>query len=178
MKRFLVLLFAVASLLVSYANVASCSPPPTGRQTDLSDIVEALAADGNTNPSAADIREAIAAEKDFLRTGPRLFSMADAQRESARTGKPVLCWMGSHIFASAKARERSEESADTTIQAAMDTDGETRDAKGNPLPRLRVKFSDRNYTPDAKVAFIPASKLDNGSVKKILAFTRGGSDKR
>ena len=121
------------------------------------------------------IREALRAEKEFKRTGPQLFTMDEANELSKKTGKPVLCWMGPHVFANAKARERSLALADTTIQAVMDSDGETRDAKGNPLPTHRVKFTDNGfYSKDSKVAFIPVAKLDAGSDKKILAFTRGG----
>ena len=121
------------------------------------------------------IREALKEETKFKRIGPELFTMEEANELSKKTGKPVLCWMGPHVFANAKARERSLALADTTIQAVMDSDGETRDAKGNPLPLHRVKFTDNGfYSKDSKVAFIPVAKLDKDSDKKILAFTRGG----
>lgn len=112
-------------------------------------------------------------ELEFLATGPRLFTMDDALKVSAKTGKPVVCWMGKHIFADKRAREASLALGDTTIQATMDTDGETHNAKGEPLPPLRVKFSSGNYEPTAKVAYIPVSKLTKDSPAKILKFVRG-----
>lgn len=116
-------------------------------------------------------------ELDFLANGPKLFPMDVALKVSAKTGKPVVCWMGPHIFASAKARAASEALGDTTIQAVMDTDGETVGIDGKAIPVHRVKFSSGNYAPTAKVGYIPVAKLTEESPAKILAFARGASQR-
>lgn len=149
--------------------------PDGGRGWELPPMIRRTPAQEELPADVDALREALRAEREFKRTGPELFTMEEANALSKKTGKPVLCWMGPHVFANAKARERSLALADTTIQAVMDTDGETRDAKGNPLPMHRVKFTDNGfYSKDSKVAFIPVAKLDKDSDKKILAFTRGG----
>jgi hypothetical protein len=109
------------------------------------------------------------AEKDFLANGPRLFTMEEALKESARTGRPTICWMGKHLFANESARKLSRELGETTIQAAMDTDGTEYDSVG-----FRVKFSDNNYQ-EGKTYYIRLANMDRaGTAEKILATTRGG----
>src|SRR4051812_22464561 len=84
-------------------------------------------------------------ELAFLKDGPRLYPMAQALELSKETGKPVVCWMGRHLFADPRARKLSSELGETTIQAAMDADGTEYDKLG-----FRVKFSSGNYAPEAK----------------------------
>jgi hypothetical protein len=121
-------------------------------------------------------------ELDFLANGPRLYPMDKALELSKQTGKPVVCWMGRHLFADASARRLSRELGETTIQAAMDDDGETGKVDprtGNRIPEHRVKFSSSNYQPTAlsgplKTAYIPLEKMDRpGAAERILAFARG-----
>lgn len=160
MKTFLVMI-----VFGAFAAAQACDELP--QQQRSAPTVKQEQADLDT------LRDALRAEQDFKENGPRLFSMDDALVLSKKTGKPVVCWMGPHIFANAKARAVSRELGETTIQAVMDTDGETHDSSGKPLPLHRVKFSNGSYGKDARVAFIPASKLTTESGKKILAFTRG-----
>jgi|SRR5262245_1427418 len=109
-------------------------------------------------------------EMKFLAEGPRLYSMERAQELSRATGKPVVCWMGKHLFADERARRLSQELADTTIQAAMDRDGTPYDAVGP-----RVKFSSSNYADDAKTYFIRLDNFDKpGQAERILRASRGG----
>jgi hypothetical protein len=109
-------------------------------------------------------------EADFLKTGPKLYTMDQALKVSQETGKPVVCWMGKHLFANESARKLSRELGETTIQAAMDTDGTEYDSVG-----FRVKFSDGNYKDTAKTYFIRLSNMDKpGQAEKILAVSRGG----
>ena len=109
------------------------------------------------------------AEAAFLKNGPKLYTMADALKQSEKTGLPVVCWMGKHLFANPEARRLSSELGETTIQAAMDTDGTEFDRVG-----FRVKFSDNNYA-DGKTFYIPLARFgDAGTAERILAKVRGG----
>jgi len=128
----------------------------------------------NTKTLIAPTASTSQAELDFLANGPKLFPMDKAIELSRATGKPVVCWMGQHIFANEKARAASTALGETTIQAAMDSDGETIGGNGEALPTLRVKFSSGNYAANSKIAYIPVSKLNEDSPAKILAFARGG----
>ena len=123
--------------------------------------------------SAADSPEA-----QFLKDGPKLYTMDEALKESAKTGKPVLCWMGPHLFAEADARQLSKSLGTTTLQAAMDSDGEEGkiDPKtGKPIPVFRVKFSTNNYK-DGETIYVPLSRMSEpGMAEKILAKVRGGN---
>ncbi len=110
------------------------------------------------------------AEAAFLKNGPTLYTMDEALKVSEQTGKPVVCWMGKHLFANPEARRLSSELGETTIQAAMDTDGTEYDRVG-----FRVKFSDGNYKDTAKTFYIPLNKFDRaGTAERILATARGG----
>lgn len=112
-------------------------------------------------------------EADFLANGPRLYSMEKALELSKATGKPVVCWMGKHLFANESARKLSQELAETTIQAAMDKDNTPYDKIG-----FRVKYSSNNYADNQQVYFTPLAKFDDpGRAEKILALARGGKAK-
>lgn len=108
-------------------------------------------------------------EAAFLKTGPTLYTMDKALEVSKATGKPVVCWMGKHLFADERARRLSAELGETTIQAAMDADGTEYDRAG-----FRVKFSDGNYRESAKTYFIRLANFKAGTAEKILAVSRGG----
>ena len=109
------------------------------------------------------------AELEFLRNGPRLYPMDKALELSKETGKPVVCWMGKGLFKNEAARKLSSELGETTIQAAMDTDGTEYDRVG-----FRVKFSTNNYADTAKVYFVPLARFNEpGMAEKILAKARG-----
>lgn len=109
------------------------------------------------------------AEREFLKDGPTLYTMDKALEMSKVTGKPVVCWMGQHLFANAEARRLSSSLAATTIQAAMDSDGTEYDRVG-----FRVKFSTNNYK-DGTTFYVPLSRFDEpGMAEKILAKARGG----
>jgi hypothetical protein len=110
------------------------------------------------------------AELAFLRDGPKLYTMDKALELSKETGKPVVCWMGRHLFADERARKLSAELGETTIQAAMDADGTEYDRVG-----LRVKFSSNQYAGDQQTYFIRLANFDKpGTAEKILAVSRGG----
>lgn len=110
------------------------------------------------------------AEAEFLANGPKLYTMDAALAKSAETGKPVVCWMGKGLFKNEAARRLSTELGETTIQAAMDTDGTEYDAIG-----FRVKFSTNNYK-DGKTIYVPLRRFDEpGMAEKILAKVRGGN---
>jgi hypothetical protein len=112
---------------------------------------------------------ATAEELAFLKNGPRLYTMDKALEISKATGKPVVCWMGQHLFADERARKLSESLGETTIQAAMDKDGTEYDAVG-----FRVKFSSNNYQGDQKTYFIRLANFDKPGVKEsILSHSRG-----
>lgn len=119
------------------------------------------------------VSELTEGEADFLANGPRLYSMDKALALSKETGKPVVCWIGKHIFADEKARTVSAELGKTTIQAVMDDDGISIDRDGKRIPANRVKFSSNNYTGNSQTAYIPVSKLGAKSGSKILQFIRG-----
>lgn len=109
------------------------------------------------------------AEQDFLKNGPKLYTMEKALELSKATGKPVVCWMGEHLFANESARRLSTELGETTIQATMDSDGTEYDRVG-----FRVKFSDNGYK-DGKTYFIRLANFDKPrTAETILAVSRGG----
>jgi hypothetical protein len=156
MKKFVLMVVAVAVSFV-WAGLVGYADPP--------------------NPAEApNVSTATAEELEFLATGPRLYPMDKAVELSRQTGKPVVCWMGRHLFADERARALSKSLGDTTIQAAMDDDGETgkKDPRtGARIPEHRVKFSDSNYGAGAKTAYIPLDKFDRpDTAERILAFTR------
>lgn len=125
--------------------------PPAARQSELRETAE---------------------ETQFLATGPRLYPMDKALQLSKATGKPVICWMGKHLFSDPRARELSGNSilTENTIQAVMDGDGTPYDAIG---PRL--KFTNGNYGPDSKTFYVKLADFDKaGKAEAILAATRGG----
>lgn len=145
-------------------------------------VKEAIATSQYTPISERVNREALpseltAEETDFLVNGPRLYPMDKALALSRETGKPVVCWMGKHIFADAKARKASLALGDTTIQAAMDDDGIPIDRDGKDLTKMgpRVKFSTSNYSKDAQTAYIQVKNLNDESPAKILRFVRGNT---
>jgi hypothetical protein len=113
-------------------------------------------------------------EAAFLKDGPKLYTMDAALVESAKTGKPVVCWMGKHLFADERARALSKSLGDTTIQAAMDSDG----SKDDQVAPLRVKFSNNGYKDAAKTFYIPVGQFaDPWVAETILSYSRGGSGK-
>lgn len=109
-------------------------------------------------------------ELNFLANGPRLYPMDKAVELSKATGKPVVCWMGKHLFSDPRARDLSNRLKDTTIQAAMDGDGTAYDRVG---PRL--KFSSTNYADDAKTYYVKLANFDkDGQAERVLHLARGG----
>jgi hypothetical protein len=181
MKKFLAVLSVLA---LSVVTLYACDPNPAPQApSQLPPSLRTPApapAPTYQAPAPAAIQESRTsqAELDFLATGPRLYPMDKAIQLSRQTGKPVVCWMGKHLFANEQARHLSKELGETTIQAAMDDDGETGKVDprtGKRIPELRVKFSSSNYAPEAKTAYIPLEKFDRaGTAEKILAFARGG----
>lgn len=117
------------------------------------------------------------AEQEFLKNGPKLYTMADALKKSEETGLPVACWMGRHLFADPGARAFSKRMAATTIQAAMDSDGEEGKIDprtGKAIPTLRLKFSDNGYKSQDAL-YIPLARFNEpGITEKVLATMRGG----
>jgi hypothetical protein len=185
MKRFplLACLMVLAILfLVSAAPAQDCRPggfslQPASVQPIRLPAAQVRVPQAELIPGDVDVlREALRAEQEFKRNGPQLFTMDDALVLQAKTGKPVVCWMGKHLFASAKARAESLKLADTTIQAVMDGDGTegTLGSDGKVIPVHRVKFSDGGYRENARTAYIPLNKFDENTATKILQFTRGG----
>jgi hypothetical protein len=153
------LIAAIAFILVGSVGLAQCQTVPAGPPR----------AKAAPSLSVEKVQtELTEAEAKFLADGPRLYPMDKALALSAETGKPVVCWMGKHIFADDKARAASLALADTTIQAAMDSDGTAYDRVGP-----RVKFSNTNYKDDATTYFVPVAKLSETFPKKILAVARG-----
>lgn len=103
-------------------------------------------------------KEALDAEKAFLLDpdSPKLYTMAEATEVHKRTGKPILCWMGAHVFADLNARKLSQELKDTTIQASMASDpDDKRYDQFNP----RVKFDSSQYANGGKTYFIRAASF-------------------
>lgn len=176
--RLLSLVIAVVSCAASFGQDCGAAPSPGSGPQPLTRTAKPAtfqsfpATQFVPAPSAT---RSTQEELDFLANGPKLFPMDKALQVAKLTGKGVVCWMGPHIFADARARAASLALGDTTIQATMDTDGETVAANGKPLPVHRVKFSSNNYEGNKQTAFIPVSKLDNEAPAKILAFVRGAS---
>ncbi len=102
----------------------------------------------------ANAADPLKSKADFEKFGPKLYKMDEALKVSKQTGKPVVCWMGKDLFANPEARKLSLELGETTIQAAMDTDGTEFDKLG-----FRVKFSSNNYTDNAKIYNIRMSNF-------------------
>lgn len=112
-------------------------------------------------------------KKDFETDGPKLYTMDEALKVSDATGKPVVCWMGKDLFENKEARKLSLELAETTIQAAMDTDGTEYDKLG-----FRVKFSSNKYKDTEKTYTIRMSNFSKPGVgDEILRVSRGGAPK-
>lgn len=115
-----------------------------------------------------------AEEAAFLKDGPKLYTMDQALEVSKATGKPVVCWMGKHLFADERARELSRSLGDTTIQAAMDGDG----TKDDQVAPFRVKFSNNGYKDAAKTFYVPVGQFAwPGAAETILRVSRGGPEK-
>lgn len=155
-------------LMLSFCLLAQC--PATQAQPPSKSVLPPTAF-YQTTPAAAQYELVSTPEElNFLANGPRLYPMDKALELSRATGKPVICWMGRHLFSDERARDLSNSLKDTTIQAAMDTDGTPYDAVG---PRL--KFSTGNYGDDAKTYYVPLAKFDRpGTTERVLAKARGG----
>jgi hypothetical protein len=122
-------------------------------------------------PQAAPIpQEELINELDFMKDGPRLYSMDAGKAEAARSGKPLICWMGPHIFANKEARRVSLELKDTTIQATMTADP---DQPEYDVFNPRVKFTTDNYTKGAKVYFMQVKNFGKDAGDKILTAASG-----
>ena len=111
--------------------------------------------------------EEIRAEYEFLADpdSPKLYPMDKALEVAKLSNKPVLCWMGEHVFANENARKLSQELKATTIQASMANDSDNpKYDKFNP----RVKFNTSQYVNGGKTYFIRAAdfKFEGPSVRK------------
>lgn len=146
---------AVAGLVYGECQAGPKAPPASPAKSVLGSAAKA------TTSSTQE-------ELDFLENGPRLFPMDKALEVSAKTGKPVICWMGPHIFADAKARELSRRLGETTIQAVMDSDGTEYD-RFNP----RIKFSTDNYGTEGKTFFVQVKNFNADTEAKVLKALRG-----
>ena len=164
--------FALAFLVAGDVSAQSCPPnsanlilPPT----DIQAMPPAPAV--KFSPVAPQTELTSTPEElNFLANGPRLYPMDKALELSKATGKPVVCWMGKHLFSDERARKLSTELKETTIQAAMDKDDTPYDQVGP-----RVKFTDGNYTDDAKTYYIRLANFDRpGQGERMLAVARGG----
>lgn len=161
----------LALLCAAFAFAQCPSPAPSGPPQAKPATFQSFPS--SFTPAAAPAADRSTQEEvDFLANGPKLYDMPTALKVSKLTGKPVVCWVGSHIFSEPKARTASAALGDTTIQAVMKSDGETIDKNGKPIPALRVKFTDNNYA-GGKTAYVPVAKLNEDSPAKILAFVRG-----
>lgn len=186
--RFRVLLGIAFSLVCGSMALAQCNAPaPSGGgvrsapPATLAPFNQTAFSRTNTDRRAADedqiqltkatARPVTREEADFLATGPRLFPMNKALALTKETGKPTVCWMGKNLFADPDARELSASLGDTTIQAAMESDGTKYDAIGP-----RVKFSSNGlYTSDSKVYTIALKDFKKkGTAEEILRISRGG----
>ncbi len=181
MKRFVLFSLCALSICLIMTAVSSAQQCSTPESQSAQFARSASSTPVAYLPGPASIRQAsprqqldidtiTPEEKDFLVNGPRLYPMDKALELSKTTGKPVVCWMGKHLFANASARKLSKELADTTIQAAMDKDNTEMDRIG-----FRVKFSSNNYDDNAVTYVTPLKSFDTpGRAERILSLARGG----
>lgn len=181
---------AVAILFVTASFGQDCSAGLSSLAASRSARVQAVPtysqsiqfrASPAVDPSAREFsQEELKAELDFIESGPRLYPMDKAIALGKASGKPVVCWMGKHIFANAEARRVSKELGETTIQAAMDTDGVRYGSKGEDLASIgpRIKFSADNYAGQSKTYYVPVSKFTPDTGGKVLTVALGASPSR
>lgn len=167
----------LALVMMTFGVLAQCEQ--TQAQSAAKTILPAAPAVKGASAAQYEL-VSTAEELSFLANGPRLYTMQKALELQKATGKPIVCWMGPHLFSADEARELSGNSVLTrgTIQAAMDSDGEEGKIDprtGKRIPTYRLKVSTGNYANDTETVYVPLSRFaEPGIAEKVLAKARGG----